>query len=89
DDLDGWKLGAGMKTELSALDLKRGTPSFSGKTHLFQVGPRAEVAPPLQHFANGLNTQARAVVMPPFWNLIDYSDPAPLLDCLQSEVFDG
>jgi alpha/beta superfamily hydrolase len=89
DDLDGWQLGSEMKAELSSLDLARQTPSFSGKTHVFGVGPRPEAAPPLQNFAGHFKTEARAVVMPPFWNLIDYSDPAPLLKALQKEVFDG
>ena len=89
DDLDGWRLGTGMKSELSALDLKRQTPQFEGKAHVFQVGPRGEITPPLTHFAASLNTTARAVVMPAFWNLIDYADPSPLLKALESEVFDG
>lgn len=89
NDLDGWALGAAMKAELSALDLRHDTPTFSGTTHVFQVGPRPEVAPPLAGFAETLGATAQAVVMPPFWNLIDYADPGPLLRSLESEVWIG
>ena len=91
DDLDGWQLGATMKSELSALDLRRETPHFSGEISILQVGPREEVAPPLQEFSGRLNARARAVVravsMPPFWNLIDAPDPAPLLKALENEFW--
>ncbi|MBW3636212.1 MAG: hypothetical protein KY445_07065, partial [Armatimonadetes bacterium] len=60
EDLDGWKLGSNLKDELSALDLKGDTPRFSRQTHLFHVGPRAEVAPPLQNFGAALKHEARA-----------------------------
>lgn len=82
DDLDGWPLGAAMKSELGALDLRRETPAFRGPTRLLQVGPRAEVAPPLQALADATGALTGAVVMPPFWNLLDWSDPAPLLRAL-------
>ena len=88
EDLDGWALGARMKTELAALNLSKETPIFGGKTAIFQVGPRAEIAPPLQNFAAQLNAQTGAVVMPAFWNLIDYADPAPLLEKLENGVLD-
>ncbi|PQV64980.1 Serine aminopeptidase, S33 [Abditibacterium utsteinense] len=85
DDLDGWPLGAAMKSELNALDLRREPPLFSGQISVLQVGPREEVALPLQEFARGLGARTRAVVMPPFWNLIDAPDPAPLLQTLEEE----
>jgi hypothetical protein len=89
DDLDGWALGAAMKAELNALDLRRETPGYSGAAHVFQVGPRPEVAPPLASFAETLGAHSQAIVMPPFWNLIDYADPQPLLNKLESEVWVG
>ncbi|RYG65236.1 hypothetical protein EON80_17725 [bacterium] len=89
DDLDGWALGAEMRAQLSALDLRRDKPSFSGKSHVFQVGPRPEISPALGNFAEGLGASATAVVMPAFWNLIDYSNPAPLLETLEKELFNG
>jgi exosortase A-associated hydrolase 2 len=89
DDLDGWALGAEMRAQLSALDLKREASNFTGQATIFQVGPRPEVSPALQNFADGLKAKAHAVVMPPFWNLIDYSDPAPLLTSFASEVARG
>jgi alpha/beta superfamily hydrolase len=88
DDLDGWALGAEMKAQLSTLDLRRDAAQFVGKTTVIQVGPRTEISPPLQNFADGLGAKTHAVVVPPFWNLIDFSDPAPLLQTLASEVFD-
>ena len=88
DDLDGWPLGSALKSELQALDLKR-EAAPNAKISVLQVGPREEIAPPLQNFADNLGATTRAVVMPPFWNLLDYTDPKPLLGALESEVFSG
>ncbi|HEX8466042.1 MAG TPA: hypothetical protein VF627_15620 [Abditibacterium sp.] len=87
DDLDGWPLGATMKAELQALDLKREIEP-EAQIAVWQVGPRPEVTPALQNFASTLGADARAIVMPPFWNLLDSTDPQPLLDALESEVSD-
>jgi len=80
DDLDGWPLGARMKSDLNALDFSREVPTFTGQTRVFQVGPKAEVAPPLRAFAEKLGAPVEALVMPPFWNLLDYSSPRALLE---------
>jgi len=82
DDLDGWPLGARLKSDLQTLDLSRDTPRFTGKTRVFQIGPKAEVAPPLRAFADKLSAPVEALVMPPFWNLLDYSSPKGLLERL-------
>jgi len=82
DDLDGWPLGVRMKSDLNALDLGNDTPRFAGKTRVFQIGPKAEVAPPLRAFADKLGAPVEALVMPPFWNLLDYSSPRGLLERL-------
>ncbi|HEX9997618.1 MAG TPA: hypothetical protein VGB45_10770 [Abditibacterium sp.] len=87
DDLDGWALGIAMKSELSALNLTREIPTFEGETTVLQCGPRAEIAPPLQQLASQLNATTGAVVMPAFWNLIDYADPSLLLAKLETEAF--
>lgn len=89
DDLDGWALGTEMRSQLSALDLKKETPFFRGPITVFQVGPRPEVSPALQNFSDALKAKVSAVVMPAFWNLIDYSDPAPLLQSFEQEVLGG
>lgn len=86
EDFDGWEVGPALKNELGALDLRRETPQFAGATTLLQVGPRAEVAPPLQALAVSAGGTARAVVMPPFWNLIDAPDFSPLLQALHREI---
>jgi len=78
-DLDGWPLGAKLKGDLQALDLGRESFELKSQTHVIQVGPKAEVAPPLRALSDKLNARVEAVVMPPFWNLLDYSSPAPLL----------
>ncbi len=83
DDLDGWPLGATMKADLQALDLMKQTLAVRARTRIFQVGPKAEVAPPLRALAEKLGASSEAVVMPPFWNLLDYSDAAPLLRALE------
>lgn len=78
-DLDGWPLGAKMKGDLQTLDLNRETPAFSASVQVLQVGPKIEVNPALRSLGDKLSARVEAVVMPPFWNLLDYSDPAPLL----------
>ncbi len=91
EDLDGWALGAAMKADLSALDLRRAAPHFGGEVSVLQVGPREEIAPPLRDFSTRLGANAKSVVksvvMPPFWNLIDAPDPAPLLQALKAELW--
>lgn len=79
-DLDGWPLGNQLRDDLNALDLRRETPKFGGKARVFQVGPRAEVAPPLQNFADQIGAQTQAIVMPAFWNLLDYTPSETLID---------
>ncbi len=79
DDLDGWPLGAKMKSELQALDLMKSQFAVSARVRLFQVGPKSEVTPPLRALVEKIGGSVQAVVMPPFWNLLDYSDSAPLL----------
>ena len=80
-DLDGWPLGAEMRESLNALDI-RAPEHFAGAARVWGVGPRAQMAAPLQSFADGLGAPTRAIVMPAFWNLLDYTPPAPLLEAL-------
>lgn len=80
-DLDGWPLGEALRDELTALDFKA-PARFAGASEVWSVGPRAQVAPPLQSFAEALGASTRAIVMPAFWNLLDYTPPTPLLEAL-------
>ncbi len=80
-DLDGWALGESLRDDLNALDLRDAAP-FSGQSQMWNVGPRDAVAPPLQAFATQIGASSRAVVMPAFWNLLDYTPPTPLLEAL-------
>lgn len=82
DDLDGWPIGAKMKAELQSLDLMKQNFQLDARVRLIQVGPKSEVAPPLRALGDKLGISPQAVVMPPFWNLLDYSDPKPLLERL-------
>ena len=82
DDLDGWPIGAKMKSELQALDVMKPSFEIGCRTFLFQIGPKTEVAPNLRALGEKLNASVDVVVMPPFWNLLDYSDCAPLLKAL-------
>ena len=82
-DLDGWPLGEPLRAELNALDL-RDAALFKGESQVWNVGPRDAVAPPLQNFADQIGAQTRAIVMPAFWNLLDYTPPTPLLKALNS-----
>ncbi|BCM89441.1 hypothetical protein IAD21_01287 [Abditibacteriota bacterium] len=84
EDLDGWPLGPKMKSELQALDLMKQSFEVRARTRIFQVGPKTEVAPPLRALSEKLAASAEAIVMPPFWNLLDYSDAASLLRALSS-----
>ena len=81
-DLDGWPLGEKLRDELNALDLSAAEP-FEGNAQVWGVGPRDALAPPLQNFADQIGAQSRAVVMPAFWNLLDYTPPTPLLQALE------
>ena len=80
-DLDGWPLGEPLRDELNALDL-RDAAKYEGQAQVWNVGPRDAVAPPLQNFANQIGAPTRAIVMPAFWNLLDYTPPTPLLNAL-------
>lgn len=82
EDLDGWALGKKMKLSLQALDLTKQGFALKASTKIIQVGPKSEVAPPLRALSERLGVTPQAVVAPPFWNLLDYSDPAPLLALL-------
>ncbi len=81
-DLDGWALGENLRDELNALDL-RDAVQFEGEAQAWNVGPRNAMAPPLQNFADQIGAQTRAIVMPAFWNLLDYTPPVPLLESLE------
>ena len=82
-DLDGWPLSEALRAEINALDL-RVAASYRGKAQVWNVGPRDAVAPPLQSFADQIGAKTRAIVMPAFWNLLDYTTPAPLLEALNA-----
>jgi len=83
DDLDGWALGETLKADLKTLDLKN-PHKFEGKAIVVQIGPKSEVAPNVQAFSDGLGAKAEAVVMPAFWNLLDYQKPTALLEKLEA-----
>lgn len=85
EDLDGWPLSPRLKDELNALDL-RAVSIVVAQTAILvlQVGPKSELSPPLGAFAEKIGAKTGVVVMPPFWNLLDYSDSAPLLAALNS-----
>jgi len=86
EDLDGWPLGAGLRAGLGGLDL-RSAPGLKGIWfRALQVGPRPEVAPPLQTFVDGNGGSAAAVVMPAFWNLLDYTPAGPLTEALVGQL---
>jgi hypothetical protein len=73
DDLDGWPLSVTLRDELQALDLMSQTATPGVKTFVVQVGPREQIAPPLQRFSQNVGATTQAVVMKPFWNLVDYT----------------
>jgi pimeloyl-ACP methyl ester carboxylesterase len=93
EDMDGWPLGAAMREELHALDLSAHPPRLNASPApgvlLLQIGPRDKIASSLEQFAGALDTAAkvRAVVMPPFWNRLDYVSPAPLLKAVTEFEF--
>ena len=89
EDLDGWALGPLLKADLNQLDLKKAPPAVPSGSHLFQVGPKHEVSPPLAALGAALGVPVQAVVMPPFWNLLDYASPRPLVDAILACLADG
>jgi alpha/beta superfamily hydrolase len=82
DDLDGWPLSKALRDELSALDLMAQPVSQEAKTVVVQVGPREQIAPQLERFAQRCGAETRAVVMKPFWNLIDYTRADALFEAV-------
>ena len=82
-DLDGWPLGDALRDDLNALDL-RDADWYRGESQVWNVGPRDQIAPPLQNFADQIGARTHAVVMPAFWNLLDYTPPTPLLQAFTS-----
>ena len=84
EDLDGWPLAPRLKNELNALNLRAAEFSdLPASIAVIQVGPKSEIAPPLAAFAEKIGAQTRVAVMPPFWNLLDYSDSTPILAALE------
>jgi alpha/beta superfamily hydrolase len=81
EDLDGWPLGQELKTQLEELQL--GRLRLPEKTQIWQIGARREAAPALQHWAEINGTEAKVLLMPPFWNRLDAVSPEPLLDALE------
>lgn len=73
EDMDGWPIAPALRDEMNALDLLRQPPSYTGETQIYQVGPREQIAPPLARFAQIVNAPCHALVMRPFWNLLDYA----------------
>lgn len=82
-DLDGWPLSDALRDELNSLDLRE-SARFDGQSQVWSVGSRDAVAAPFEAFADQIGASSRAVVMPAFWNLLDYTPPAPLLNALNS-----
>lgn len=82
EDFDGWPLAPTLRADFQALDLRQDI-AYAGTSHVLGVGPRSEVAPPLLALAQALGGEAQAVVMPAFWNLLDYSEPKPLIEALE------
>jgi alpha/beta superfamily hydrolase len=83
EDFDGWRVTSALRDELNALALLRQPPSYKARSLVLQVGPRPQVAPPLERFAQAIKAPAQAVVMQPFWNLLDYARADALLSTLK------
>jgi alpha/beta superfamily hydrolase len=87
DDLDGWPLSTTLRGELQALDLMSHVATSGVRTLVVQVGPREQIAPPLQRFAQNVGATTRAVVMKPFWNLVDYTRADALFEAVLNFEF--
>jgi alpha/beta superfamily hydrolase len=83
EDFDGWRITTALRDELNELDLLRQPPSYGGRVLVLQVGPRPQIAPPLERFAQAMKAPTQAVVMQPFWNLLDYARADALLATLK------
>jgi hypothetical protein len=80
EDFDGWGVGPPMRAELEALDLLAAPVQLPGSALLIQIGPREQVGAPVQKLADALGADVTAVVMQPFWNLLDYVRADALTD---------
>jgi hypothetical protein len=83
EDLDGWRVTSALRDEMNTLDLLRHPPSYEGRALVLQVGPRPQIAPSLERFAQAMKASTQAVVMQPFWNLLDYAHADALLATLK------
>lgn len=72
EDFDGWGIGQELRAELESLDLSTRASRLSIPALILQLGPREQIAAPLQKFADALGAPVTSVVMQPFWNLLDY-----------------
>jgi alpha/beta superfamily hydrolase len=82
DDIDGWPLSKALRDELGALDLMAQPVSQEAKSLVIQVGPRDQMAPSLERFAQRCGAATRAAVMKPFWNQIDYTRADALFEAV-------
>jgi exosortase A-associated hydrolase 2 len=83
EDLDGWPLGETLRAGLQTLDLNQLAPfDVNLRVKVLQVGPREQIAVPLQKWCEVRNLSPQAVVMQPFWNLLDYAGATPLFEAL-------
>jgi hypothetical protein len=87
--MDGWAVSPLLKQELSGLDLSKWEGAAPPVTLLLQVGARADLTPPHQALAAKLGAQAATVVMPPFWNLLDYAPAGALIKVLKAKLEDA
>ena len=87
-DLDGWPLSPRLRDELNTLDLRSiSTAEAKIPILVLQVGPKSELSAQFSSFSEKIGAQTGVVVMPPFWNLLDYADCTPLLVALdKSEI---
>ena len=82
EDFDGWPISQTLRNELSALNLMPPPELENIRTLVVQVAPREAIATPLVRFAEGCKAKTRAVVMKPFWNLIDYTRADSLFETI-------
>jgi pimeloyl-ACP methyl ester carboxylesterase len=83
EDVDGWPLGDTLRAELQVLNLNDLPPlPATLNLQVLQVGPREQIAVPLQKWCEARRLTSQAVVMQPFWNLLDYTRATPLFEAM-------
>lgn len=83
-DFDGFEISGRLYSEIAGLNLRK-VKKAAGRVLVVQISPRRTLRAELEQIVAdcrnaGANADARPLVMPPIWNLLDEIDSTPLAD---------